>query len=76
MSTVETITNPKQRKGKKGTNSAQADAIYQALDSMEAHVLPLSALVQSALNVRIVTVNSPLNKKTCATVVLTVRWRC
>ena len=52
MSTVETITNPKQRKGKKGTNSAQADAIYQALDSMEAHVLPLSALVQSALNVR------------------------
>ncbi|WP_180355099.1 hypothetical protein [Providencia stuartii] len=30
MSTVETITNLKQRKGKKGTNSAQADAIYQA----------------------------------------------
>ena len=52
MSTLETIINPKQRKVKKGTKSAQADAIYQALDSMEAHVLPLSALVQSELNVR------------------------
>ncbi|HEM7189366.1 TPA: ParB/RepB/Spo0J family partition protein [Providencia rettgeri] len=52
MSTLETIINPKQRKAKKGTKSAQADAIYQALDSMEAHVLPLSALVQSELNVR------------------------
>ncbi|HHR5818031.1 TPA: ParB/Srx family N-terminal domain-containing protein, partial [Providencia alcalifaciens] len=29
-----------------------ADAIYQALDSMDAHVLSLSALVQSELNVR------------------------
>ncbi|MEX9839395.1 hypothetical protein, partial [Raoultella planticola] len=37
---------------KKGAKSAQADAIYQALDSMDAHVLPLSALVQSELNVR------------------------
>ncbi|EPI2108199.1 MULTISPECIES: ParB/RepB/Spo0J family partition protein [Providencia] len=52
MSTLETIINPKQRKAKKGAKSAQADAIYQALDSMEAHVLPLSALVQSELNVR------------------------
>lgn len=52
MSTLETIINPKQRKAKKGTKSAQADAIYQALDSMEAHVLPLSSLVQSELNVR------------------------
>lgn len=52
MSTLETIINPKQRKAKKGTKSAQADAIYQALDSMEAHVLPLSVLVQSELNVR------------------------
>ena len=52
MSTLETIINPKQRKVKKGTKSAQADAIYQALDSMEAHVLPLSTLVQSELNVR------------------------
>ncbi|HHR6225308.1 TPA: ParB/RepB/Spo0J family partition protein [Providencia alcalifaciens] len=52
MSTLETIINPKQRKAKKGTKSAKADAIYQALDSMEAHVLPLSALVQSELNVR------------------------
>ncbi|MGW8595877.1 hypothetical protein ACWBQ1_12080 [Providencia rettgeri] len=34
MSTLETIINPKQRKAKKGTKSAQADAIYQALDSM------------------------------------------
>lgn len=52
MSTLETSINPKQRKAKKGAKSAQADAIYQALDSMEAHVLPLSALVQSELNVR------------------------
>ncbi|WP_336845135.1 AAA family ATPase [Providencia rettgeri] len=52
MSTLETIINPKQRKAKKGAKSAQADAIYQALDSMETHVLPLSALVQSELNVR------------------------
>lgn len=52
MSTLETIINPKQRKAKKGTKTAQADAIYQALDSMEAHVLPLSVLVQSELNVR------------------------
>ncbi|EPO2453402.1 MULTISPECIES: ParB/RepB/Spo0J family partition protein [Providencia] len=52
MSTLETIINPKQRKAKKGTKSAQADAIYQALDSVEAHVLPLSVLVQSELNVR------------------------
>lgn len=52
MSTLETIINPKQRKAKKGAKSAQADAIYQALDNMEAHVLPLSALVQSELNVR------------------------
>ncbi|MEY0535614.1 ParB/RepB/Spo0J family partition protein [Providencia rettgeri] len=52
MSTLETTINPKQRKAKKGTKSAQADAIYQALDSMEAHVLPLSSLVQSELNVR------------------------
>lgn len=52
MSTLETIINPKQRKAKKGAKSAQADVIYQALDSMEAHVLPLSALVQSELNVR------------------------
>ncbi|HEM8139333.1 MULTISPECIES: ParB/RepB/Spo0J family partition protein [unclassified Providencia] len=52
MSTLETIINPKQRKAKKGTKSAQTDAIYQALDSMEAHVLPLSALVQSEFNVR------------------------
>ncbi|MTC21272.1 MULTISPECIES: ParB/RepB/Spo0J family partition protein [unclassified Providencia] len=52
MSTLETIINPKQRKVKKGTKSAQTDAIYQALDSMEAHVLPLSGLVQSELNVR------------------------
>lgn len=52
MSTLETIINPKQRKVKKGTKSAQVDAIYQALDSMEAHVLPLSVLMQSELNVR------------------------
>ncbi|EMB8480695.1 ParB/RepB/Spo0J family partition protein [Providencia rettgeri] len=52
MSTLETIINPKQRKAKKGAKSAQADAIYQALDNMEVHVLPLSALVQSELNVR------------------------
>ena len=52
MSTLETIINPKQRKAKKGAKSAQAEAIYQALDSMEAHVLPLSVLVQSELNVR------------------------
>ena len=52
MSTLETSINPKQRKAKKGAKSAQADAIYQALDSMEAHVLPLSSLVQSELNVR------------------------
>lgn len=52
MSPLETIINPKQRKAKKGAKSAQADAIYQALDSMEAHVLPLSVLVQSELNVR------------------------
>ncbi|WP_265495139.1 ParB/RepB/Spo0J family partition protein [Providencia heimbachae] len=49
MSTLETIINPKQRKGKK---AVQAEAIYQALDSMETHVLPLSSLVQSELNVR------------------------
>lgn len=52
MSTLETIINPKQRKAKKGAKSAQADAIYQALDNMEVHVLPLSTLVQSELNVR------------------------
>lgn len=49
MSTLETIINPKQRKGKK---AVQAEAIYQALDSLETHVLPLSSLVQSELNVR------------------------
>ncbi|MER5002098.1 ParB/RepB/Spo0J family partition protein [Providencia stuartii] len=60
MSTLETIINPKQRKAKKGAKSAQADAIYQALDSMEAHALPLSALVQSELNVR----KRPIDEKT------------
>ncbi|MEQ5091615.1 ParB/RepB/Spo0J family partition protein [Providencia rettgeri] len=62
MSTLETIINPKQRKAKKGAKSAQADAIYQALDNMEAHVLPLSALVQSELNVR----KRPMDEKALA----------
>lgn len=39
MSALETTINPKQRKEGKCTKSAQADAIYQALDSMDAHVL-------------------------------------
>lgn len=62
MSTLETSINPKQRKAKKGAKSAQADAIYQALDSMEAHVLPLSVLVQSELNVR----KRPMDEKALA----------
>ncbi|HHR6454247.1 TPA: ParB/Srx family N-terminal domain-containing protein [Providencia alcalifaciens] len=52
MSALETTINLKQRKMGKCTKFAQVDAIYQALDSMDAHVLSLSVLVQSELNVR------------------------
>lgn len=59
MSTLETIINPKQRKAKK---TVQAEAIYQALDSLETHTLPLSALVQSEFNVR----KRPIDEKCLA----------